>query len=476
MSTIIGNEARMMAARVELQHDLLRKQWDLHNHDPSIRFKLLTAGLQCSISTCKKPVAKDKVKVCSACRAVIYCSPECAKRGWWNHKISCPALKSDREDKSLFTKLLAQFPWTNIGYAEGGDFCDLLLLLPFGLLGTTRDKVGYWALHVRGDSQLGDLKGFEAPWERLSEEDGWRLPKAQIPSLELSAPDATLPSFPPNFEETWTSYYEWRGLPITSPAALLLQWPMTVYACLKELGFDPCAAVSKPRRKLTVFYVGAREEICFIPLFGELALNFPNTDLDLVMFGPSAQMAVQLANCRGDAQSFRPCVFEYTALPACGQGTVRVFLDFDPEHEYYRPSRDPAEHPDAIVALNAGIGTYISWFHVVMLCCEFGIPFAVTDYSQGSLSQARMDLIEKAVNGTLPPAKTSEQTHQFAAMNQAVAESGIVDIETTCAALRIERAPKLNQFMQPNCKGSLSSLGAASGNAYIQVITPCPKA
>ncbi|KAJ6569739.1 hypothetical protein DFH09DRAFT_917682, partial [Mycena vulgaris] len=237
-----------------------------------------------------------------------------------------------------------------------------------------------------------------------NEDDGWLLPKAQVPSLTLYA---VYPSFPPKFEETWPGYYQWRGLPMTSPAARLLQWPMTVYACLKKLSFEPCVLIPGPRRKLTVFYVGKRVRLSFP--FGELALNFPNTDMDLVMFGPSARAAVELGRARGVTRSFRPCVFEYTAPAACGSGAVRVFLDFEPNSEYYRPSRDPTEHPDAIVALNAGLGSYISWHHVILLSSEFGIPFAVTDYAQGSLAEVRMDAMEQALTSTLPPPKTTEQ-------------------------------------------------------------------
>jgi hypothetical protein len=145
--------------------------------------------------------------------------------------------------------------------------------------------------------------------------------------------------------------------------------------------------------------------------FGELALIFPNTDLDLVMFGPSAWTAVERARFHGVVRSPRPCVFEYTAPVSCGSGTVRVLLDSNPK--YYRPSRDPSEHPDAIVALNAGLGTYVSWHHVVLLSSEFGIPFAVTDYGHDCLAELRMDAIEQALTSNLPPPKTAEQTRYY---------------------------------------------------------------
>ncbi|KAJ7085579.1 hypothetical protein C8R44DRAFT_821485 [Mycena epipterygia] len=464
-----GCDARVMAAQLEMTHKIVRQQWDRIKHDPSLRFDLATEPNRCSMLFCGKPVEKGKIKVCSACKMAVYCSPQCAKLGWWCHKITCAALKRDGDNINLFKKILKQFPWSDIGYDVHGEFHDQIVLLPFGLLGTSREKVGYWVMNVRGDAQLGNREAFETPWRPLNEDDGWLLPKAQVPSLALHA---VYPSFPPKFEETWAGYYQWRGLPMTSPAAILLQWPMTVYACLKELGFEPCVLIPGPRRKLTVFYVGTRDEICFIPVFGELALNFPNTDMDLVMFGPSARAAVELGRARGVTRSFRPCVFEYTAPAACGSGAVRVFLDFEPNSEYYRPSRDPTEHPDAIVALNAGLGSYISWHHVILLSSEFGIPFAVTDYAQGSLAEVRMDAMEQALTSTLPPPKTTEQIRYQATLKKVVAEVQIVDVEATCAALRRERPTKFNQFMQPNCKIAPSCFAPSASNAYIQVITP----
>lgn len=133
--------------------------------------------------------------------------------------------------------------------------------------------------------------------------------------------------------------------------------------------------------------------------FGELALLFPNTDLDLVMFGETTGRAVQRAQARGINKSRRPCVFEYTAPTACGGGTVRVLIDSTPT--YYRPSCERSEHPDAIVGLNAGLGTYISWQHVILRSFEFDIPFVVTDYCQACFDDTLlgMDTFHRMLTG-----------------------------------------------------------------------------
>jgi hypothetical protein len=141
--------------------------------------------------------------------------------------------------------------------------------------------------------------------------------------------------------------------------------------------------------------------------FGELALHLPNTDLDLVMFGKNAAHSVERVQARGLTKSDRPCVFEYTGPASCGSGTVRILLDSDPG--YYCPSRERSEHPDAIVALNAGLGSYISWQHVILRSAEFDIPFVVTDYSEACLSECATTALEQALTSKLPPAKGIEE-------------------------------------------------------------------
>jgi hypothetical protein len=56
---------------------------------------------------------------------------------------------------------------------------------------------------------------------------------------------------------------------MASPAAILLHWPLAVYACLKELGLLQNA--TDLRKKLTVFYVGARVHITLASHFFHLS-------------------------------------------------------------------------------------------------------------------------------------------------------------------------------------------------------------
>ncbi|KAF7356573.1 Zinc finger MYND domain-containing protein 15 [Mycena venus] len=452
--------------QIEAHCKVIRQEWDRIKHDPSPRFSLTKHPGQSQCNQCR--ALMDKPKVCSACKMIYYCSPQCIKTGWKTHKVHCSAFKRDGEQIPKYKAVTKQFPWTDVGYNIYGHFNENFILARFGVLGTTRRKVGYWAAHGRG---VLDEDLLDAPWCNLTETEGWRLPNEFIPTLALQNPDSC-PTFPPTFDTNWTSYYQWRGLPIASPAAMLLHWPLSVYACLKELGLVSENAVGA-RRKLTVFYVGAREEVCLIPVFGELALLFPNTDLDLVIFGETTGHALRRAKGRG-IKAHRPCVFDYTAPTACGGGTIRVFIDTG-NPTYYCPSRERSEHPDVIVALNAGLGSCISWQHVILRSFEFDIPFVITDYCEACLVDVRqtMDLLHQVL--TRAP-KSAEEIRLQPVFKKILEEVQVGDVEKVCAALKRERPGKLNAFMQPGQKGDdCSKLGPGSRNACIQVITPVTK-
>ncbi|KAJ7160055.1 hypothetical protein C8R46DRAFT_1353845 [Mycena filopes] len=456
-------ESNVPKAQIEMYHKVLVKEWNRVKQNPSSRLALVRppGGPQCN--SCQQLV--ENVRVCSACKIVIYCSPKCAKAGWRSHKGVCSAAKRDGERIPKFKGVVAQFAFLDVGWNTGGDFILDFALMQFGLVGTSRKVVGYWATHERRQEAVDDV--LDAPWSLLSEEEGWRLPAHCVPSLALESSE-NRPSFPPKFEGNWKSYYEWRRLPMSSPAAVLLHWPLAVYVCLKELGFV-LGIPAEPRRKLKVFYLGARDELCILPVFGELALLFPNTDLDLVVFGQNTGRAVERAKSRGKTESARPCVFEYSAPTACGGGALRIFIDSAPG--FYRPSRDPSDHPDAIVALNAGLGTYISWQPVILLSAEYGIPFAVTDYSEISLGKEMMEILCHGLDSSLPVPKGADEIRTQAIMKKVISEAEI-DVDKVFTVLNNQPPVKFNELMQPSIRDTPSTRCPGARNACVQVVVP----
>ena len=161
--------------------------------------------------------------------------------------------------------VLKQFPWARI--EEDGTFVYQLALAMRNLLGKG-PNFGWWAMEEYGTDismkkiLLTTCRPPTLPWgsillsdKHFDEKAGWTLPEEEIPWLSFDQGRAP-PSFPPVFEHNWTSYYKWRGLPLTSIAVLLLHWPLSIYRLLYLLGFIPSETDGGERRKLNIHCLG----------------------------------------------------------------------------------------------------------------------------------------------------------------------------------------------------------------------------
>jgi len=107
--------------------------------------------------------------------------------------------------------------------------------------------------------------------DHLDERGGWKLPDDELPWLDFQSNDIVPPLTPPNFDHTWTSYYKWRGLPMHSPAVLLLHWPLSVYRLLHKLHCIP-SEIPLQRQKMVVHLLGVEKELDVLPLYVILIL------------------------------------------------------------------------------------------------------------------------------------------------------------------------------------------------------------
>ncbi|TDL26530.1 hypothetical protein BD410DRAFT_524864 [Rickenella mellea] len=338
----------------------------------------------------------DKLLQCSGCRGIRYCSPACAKEAWKphavpgvpgfqpGHKTECAEMKECMKEGPEFKAILEQFPWGRCK-CRGKFHLDLALALR-DLYGKG-PKYGWWVAETT-DVEASSILYTAADWGKMllstkhfDEAAGWKLPADEIPWLNFQ--NRKMPSFPTTFHHNWTSYYEWRGLPLESPAALLLHWPLSIYRLLYLLKLVPDGPVMSERQKLLIYYVGAEKELDSLPVFGELALLLPNTDIEIVMFGPSLYDIVKKAKSRSLAS--REFVYEYRAPDECGSGSVRIRLHkksalWDPVEDF---SRVPM--PDVIIGLDSGISSYPSWHNIVGVSRALSIPFGVTEFGRPSL-------------------------------------------------------------------------------------------
>ncbi|KZS88092.1 hypothetical protein SISNIDRAFT_460149 [Sistotremastrum niveocremeum HHB9708] len=192
----------------------------------------------------------------------------------------------------------------------------------------------------------------------------------------------------------------WRGLDLASPAALLLDFPLSVfYLVTKVLGLIDPSSTPENRQKLTIHYIGAEVELNFLPLFSELALLLPSTDITLIFFGNAVAKLIHRAQREhSNSLATREVVWEYKAPEISGGGSLKIQLHSKSgiwsAATFERPDReiDLKGFPDALVGLNAGIVTYPEWTQPVNFAATFDIPFAITEYAEQTIRQSAPDL------------------------------------------------------------------------------------
>ncbi|KAJ7457457.1 hypothetical protein FB451DRAFT_1353730 [Mycena latifolia] len=331
---------------------------------------------------CNQPLPNPLV--CPHCKVMRYCNISCQTRDW-QHPVLCMMFQKLPDTEPQMRAIAQQFPWARL--QKDGTFSFETLRASRNLLGTGAE-FGWWTEQPCCLSKETYTFGFLLLDEQhLRDRAGWKLSDKETPWLDFSF--GGKPPKPVAFEQNWASYYKWCGLPIESPAALLLHWPLTVYRLLTIAGIVP-APLSETRRQLTVHMLGIEREMDFLPIFGELALLLPNTDLKLVLFGPGAANLLKKAQNSPRSLGAQSAVFKYNAPKISGGGSIRISLcgSFWDDAAL---AREGLQRPDALVACNAGLSSYPEWAPVVIAAHAFTIPFAVTDYNEIS---PQTDIIE----------------------------------------------------------------------------------
>ncbi|KAJ7290689.1 hypothetical protein C8J57DRAFT_1276299, partial [Mycena rebaudengoi] len=380
----------------------------------------LSVGTVRSYVKCGKPclsASRDKwtvfVSPCSGCLGNYYCSKECQTSDWKPisgrserpgvyHKDWCKVIRDEYMPQLLyFQAQLNQFTWGRLEH--DGAFSNKFLQARFDVLDSDYRKVGFWA-------------------EWPSDVEGWKLQdEAFIPHIFFTGefPPSARPR--PDQVKDWKSWYDWRGLSLESPAAVLMDHVLTT---LKVVNLQHPLG---EKQVVDVHYLGAETELNYLPLFSELALLLPNTHINLTVFSPAAHDLLGHAKQhypRSIAARDGP-VWEYTAPRSTGGGCIAISLYHAPP----RPLNVPLQlrpftgvwecslmmlapkDPDALVALNVGILSYNTWYEVVSCAAMANIPFACTDYAQQS-AQMCADHIPEWLNAASRSFSPRENTHQ----------------------------------------------------------------
>ncbi|KAF8887265.1 hypothetical protein CPB84DRAFT_1684728 [Gymnopilus junonius] len=397
-------------------------------------------------AACKQNITPPKkILRCAACKAVIYCSKECSARDWKypqgpnqsTHKQLCSDNKRHMEKLPQTQAIIKAFPWGRL--ESDGSFSFDVARGRFGVLGAS--GYGYWSHRggpnphsEKGVAGLGNspyaaellkmfksfdyLDGKELLGKRhLSDEEGWKLPPKFIPYRNFEESSTTRPMLVTRFEGgvvDWDTWYKWRKLSKESPAALLMDYPLSVYQlivnCLNLT--SPKAGRPNDRVPLHLHLIGVEVELNYLPLFSELALLLPYHDIKLVLFGAAVARLVKEATKSPGSLATKLPTFTYQAPSECGSGTISIYLHSTSDNwSAAGPESALTAHggrPDALVACNAGLASYQEWFHVVQAAHIHRIPFATTEYAEQSAEHQRAVIPSMLSGAGAQPRKMEE--------------------------------------------------------------------
>ncbi|KAI3970591.1 hypothetical protein MKX01_024238 [Papaver californicum] len=305
---------------------------------------------------------------CGRCGAVAYCSISHQVSHWSDHKEECARL----EQQMLNSHILHDFPFT---FSNESTFqvCEREVTRCSFLMKRDIHHVGMWKFECSCWTS-------NTSFDYSRDSDGWGLPSDLCPCRDPVNPISTQLS-------NWKDYYEWRCLPLHSPAALLLHWPLTIFHAVKLAGISN--STFKVTNKLHIHYLGPDIELRELAIFGELHALFPGLQVHIDFFGPEVP---QLRDgSKINLHAYAHCVdieCDCKSLTEAewriSDGTTSVVslqLHKGFYHDLYRNlKKDPA--PDLIIAPNAGIAAYPSWLPTIELIKEMNVPAIFSDYCE----------------------------------------------------------------------------------------------
>lgn len=296
---------------------------------------------QCAM--CEKPVHWDQTLCCGQCKAIIYCGPICQKNHWREaHKAMCGLYKAMMEREEELAMKIFKFNlvvdnsclWLeSMGLHKKGMWrrvCGCYSDYPFGLL-PTKSKGGFELWGGLGDRDYPSDKPF------ANYMNGNRNPV---------------------FLSGWSEYYNIRSLPMSSPVAVILSHPLTVYHILTTV-------ISLKNRlikgkEVIVHYLGPAAELDWMQTFSEIShlLNGSGT-VQIFMVGPEVPN-----NLLG---------------PVSGLGS-RLMVTL--VRGLYQEQITNLPTPHMVIALNCGLESHRSWSGALGTIKSMNVPVFFTERSE----------------------------------------------------------------------------------------------
>ncbi|CAM4706519.1 unnamed protein product [Lepidochelys olivacea] len=347
---------------------------------------------------CKSHGFQGRLAPCQQCRAVLYCSERCRAADWARspedaaHRAWCPRMAG----YVARARQLADLPFSFAAEVTGDGFNKEGFLAARGL---TR---GYWAhesmlvrapdygvgLGGRKDWTPGPLQSGN-PFEALRPEGGAALP-----------PTSPEPPAPRTYFSSWREYYAWRGLPLGSPLAVLLSYPLSVYYIVTQLAprhFPELNILNKQSLKIHIVETGKESDMA--PLFWELSVLLPHVWLELLFLGgvlPPEADGQQLLLQRTETQGVR--VWPGPAPKAKGgRGGLQLKFCAQPTPLLQGP------RPDLVIGFNSGFALKDTWLSALPRLQALRVPAYFTECSEYSCAVDEATVSMATGGSTGPP-------------------------------------------------------------------------
>ncbi|XP_053861452.1 transmembrane 4 L6 family member 5 isoform X8 [Malaclemys terrapin pileata] len=318
---------------------------------------------------CKRHGFQGRLVPCQQCRAVLYCSERCRAADWARspedaaHRAWCPRMAG----YMARARQLADLPFTFAAEVTSDGFNREGFLAARGL------TWGYWAhesMLVRAPDYGVGLGG----------QKDWR------PGLLQSG--------------SWREYYAWRGLPLGSPLAALLSYPLSVYYIVTQLvprHFPELNILNKQSLRIHIVETGKESDMA--PLFWELSVLLPHVSLELLFVGgvlPPEADGQQVLLQRTEAQGVR--IWPGPAPKAKGgRGGLQLKFCAQPTPLL------PGPKPDLVIGFNSGFALKDTWLSALPRLQALRVPAYFTECSEYSCAVDEAT-VSMATGGSAGPA------------------------------------------------------------------------
>ncbi|AES96380.2 putative Zinc finger, MYND-type [Medicago truncatula] len=301
--------------------------------------------------------------LCARCEAVAYCSLSHRIAHWNHHKHECDRLQQQMES----VEELNDFPFTS-SHEATFQICAKQETRCSFLTKRGLHRVGIWMLECHCETS-------SASFDLLRSNNCWNLPSVLCP---CRGPDSLVS------EQlcSWRDYYNWRGIPLDSPIALLLHWPLTIYHAAQLVGITTLNLDVSD--KLYIHYLGPEKELLQLAVFGELLALFPGVHIHIDLVGPAIhsqrdgeKIGISKYPCCNEANCVCKLVTENVSITSAL--TLQLWRGF--YHDRYKDIVKDS-FPHLIIAPNGGIAAYSSWLPSIELIGKIDVPAVFTDYCE----------------------------------------------------------------------------------------------